>query len=376
MFCEKSCKISNVRRKSKVSLNSIEVSKRKTHIDLLRIIAIYMVVFNHTGTKGFMLYTVSKESVFYSFYMFNAIFIKVAVPLFFMITGALLLNREESIEKIVKDRFLKYLIVLVVSSAIAYIYMSLRKNPQELSLIIFIKKLYSSQHATALWYLYAYLAYLLMLPFLRKMARNMTNTEYIWMFVLYGAINTLSIIEFIVWKGEIGHNGSFSFFITTYYVFYPLMGYFIEYRMKREDFNWKNLIVMLVMSFIAIVVSCLASQYRSTLLDAWNEENGQTFFKTLIFIPAITVYYATKMIFIYNKVSDKTKRALAVLGDTTFGLYLIEYICRNETLFVFNFLKPIIHTLPACWVWIEIACLIGMFITFWLKKLPLIRNFI
>ena len=34
-------------------------ASRKVYIDFLKIIAIYMVIFNHTGIDGFALYTVS-----------------------------------------------------------------------------------------------------------------------------------------------------------------------------------------------------------------------------------------------------------------------------------------------------------------------------
>lgn len=123
--------------KNKISAISAKNSyKRKTYIDFLRLIAIYMVLFNHTGMRGFILYTVAKNSVLYPLYFFNTIFIKIAVPLFFLITGALLLDREESIKKIIQNRFLKYAIVLLVSSVIAYIYYDLK----DLSLTTFIKK--------------------------------------------------------------------------------------------------------------------------------------------------------------------------------------------------------------------------------------------
>ena len=68
--------------------------KRKIYLDFLRIIAIFMVLFNHTGTSGFVLFTVTQRSALYPFYLFNAILIKIAVPLFFMISGVLLLGKN------------------------------------------------------------------------------------------------------------------------------------------------------------------------------------------------------------------------------------------------------------------------------------------
>ena len=71
---------------------------RKSYLDVLRNIAIFMVLFNHTGSKGFAIFTtVAPQSVSYWIYLFGAIFIKIAVPIFFMISGALLLERENEV---------------------------------------------------------------------------------------------------------------------------------------------------------------------------------------------------------------------------------------------------------------------------------------
>lgn len=80
-------------------------TNRKSYIDLLKIMAIYMVLFNHTKDKGFILFTIAQGSKLYPFYLFNAIWIKIAVPLFFMTSGALLLGKEESIGQILKKEF-------------------------------------------------------------------------------------------------------------------------------------------------------------------------------------------------------------------------------------------------------------------------------
>ena len=77
-----------------------QAGKRTVYLDFIRILAIYMVLFNHTRTSGFVLFTVRRGSFFYPFYLFNAILIKSAVPLFFMVSGALLLGKEESYSQI------------------------------------------------------------------------------------------------------------------------------------------------------------------------------------------------------------------------------------------------------------------------------------
>lgn len=88
-----------------------KVVGRKVYIDFLKIIAIYMVLFNHTETKGFVLFTIARTSKLYPLYLFNAIFIKIAVPLFLMTSGALLLGKSESYRDLMNKRFFKYLFI-------------------------------------------------------------------------------------------------------------------------------------------------------------------------------------------------------------------------------------------------------------------------
>lgn len=72
----------------------IQDNKRNLlHIELIRIIAAYFVIFNHTNKKGFFLFSVyERGSLQYWVYMIFSVFCKISVPLFFMIVGALLLN--------------------------------------------------------------------------------------------------------------------------------------------------------------------------------------------------------------------------------------------------------------------------------------------
>lgn len=93
---------------------------RKLYLDLIRAVSIFLVIFNHTGIKGFMLYSVATQSPLYPFYMFLSVACKPAVPLFWMVSGALLLPKEESIGRVYRHRVLRMVIVLVLFSAIYY----------------------------------------------------------------------------------------------------------------------------------------------------------------------------------------------------------------------------------------------------------------
>lgn len=351
-------------------------SGRKVYIDFIKIIAIYLVLFNHTGFDGFLLFTVERESMLYPFYLFNAILIKVAVPLFFMSSGALLLGKQESIKTILTKRFLRYAAVLLACSLIAYVYDCSRMSDREMSAVDFVRILYGGEHTAAYWFLYAYLAYLLMLPFLRRLAQSMSFGEYIWMFVTCAFIDALPILDCLLSGGTGSHNEHFWLLSAELYVFYPLMGYFIDQKLEEKHFTKRILFLLMLASLMAIGISCAMTHYWCTLTGQWDQDSCQKFFNTLIFLPAVTVYYGAKLLFLRHCFSDRAKDWITTLGGTTFGLYLIEQICRNETRQIFTSLQPYLHTLPACWIWIGAACCLGMAVTYLLKKIPGMGKFL
>ena len=349
---------------------------RKLYIDVLCIIAIYMVLFNHSSKAGFMLFTVARDSELYFFYVLNSCFIKAGVPLFFMISGALLLNRNESIKYILKHRFTKYLIALSCASLITYIACCMfakgyYPNP---SVGDFLTLLFSYRIATAYWYLYAYLGFILMLPLLRKMAQSISDYCYIYIFVLHILLNFLSMIEYIVWQGDIVHSKYFNVFITIDYIFYPLMGYYIEHRIDNSFYKRKNVILILLLCVLSICLCGAMTHYRCVSINEWAESSCQNFMDSFVIVWAGGLFICAKYFFTNYSISDHISKAIETMGGVTFGIYLFERIWRHATYPIYEILTPIIHTLPACWLWILTACILGGAATFVMKKIPFIRG--
>ncbi len=353
-----------------------KTKERKIYIDFLKIIAIFLVLFNHTNDNGFVLFTVKQNSPFFLVYLFIAIFTKIAVPLFFMTSGAVMIGKNEPIKDIIKKRVLKYLFILVICSMLQYLYSCYIAYPKPFSFLTFITRLYTSQLAGAYWYLYAYLAYLFMLPLLRRLGQAMKEKEFLWMLLMFACINVLPIIDFLLWKGSNYHNGQFSFFININYVFYPLMGYYIDQVVSEKIQSWKTMLILVCVSIISIVICSYMTIYRCNLIGEWKESSCQTFFGTLIFAPTITVFFMVKMIFIKHKPGEKVSNYISAIGGTTFGIFLFEEIYRRETKGILSILEPYIKTFPACLAWIFTAFCVGIIVTLILKKIPGVKKYI
>lgn len=60
------------------------MDNKRLDIELIRIIAVFFVIFNHTGTMGYFLFaSYEPRSIQYWIYLFISVFCKISVPLFF-----------------------------------------------------------------------------------------------------------------------------------------------------------------------------------------------------------------------------------------------------------------------------------------------------
>lgn len=85
---------------------------RKSYYDFLRIFAIFFVIYNHSlGAHLYLNYTSIGIEEF--LHICLSVFDKIAVPLFFMISGALLLGKTESIITVLVKRASRVVLVLI-----------------------------------------------------------------------------------------------------------------------------------------------------------------------------------------------------------------------------------------------------------------------
>lgn len=357
-----------------VSIQQPGNADRRLYLDFVKILAILFVVFNHTNMRGFLLFAQNRESVLYPFYLCNAVVTKIAVPLFFMCSGALLLGKQESYRTVLRKRFLRFFTILIVCSILMYFYDRMRSGKTLLA-SEFAEKLWIGGVSGPYWYLYRFLAYILMLPLMRKIANGITKSDCLWILVLFCIMRMVPMIEFLIWKGKVELYSTFFLFLELDYFFYPLIGYYID-KNDIPGKTGKNILLLFLLSFIEIGIFSVMTHYRCTLLDAWEQSNCQFFLSRLIIFPTIAIFYSCKVWFSRHKPGPRAKKTIVTLSGLTFGIYLLEGIGRRETLGVYEYLKPLIHSLPASWVWTLCACVLCGLAVFILKKIPGLKKYI
>ncbi len=343
------------------------------HIEMLRIIAIYLVMFNHTGERGYTFFSLAQDSPLYWFYMFFSVACKAAVPIFFMISGALLLGKEESIGELYRKRVLRFLGILVAVSFMYHIY-DVLTGGLTFSLRDYFATMYSSLVSLPLWFLYSYLAMLVMLPLLRLMVKGMREEHYLylalWQVILTGVI---PIAQYCLSQGTLSLNSFFDpVLLTAQNIFYVIMGYYFEHILEEKYYTGKNLLAGIVLSFAAIAVSCAVTQYQIKVENICSE----SFFSCLIAIPTFTAYFGAKYFFKKYQTGERSRKFIETVGGTTFGIFLLERVLRDATWRVRDFCEPYINSFPACLVWLLVAFLLGAAIVWLLKKIPGVKRWI
>ena len=331
------------------------------YLDVVKLLAIVMVVFNHTGNSGYKMYLDVMDEPIHSLIMGYSAFIKIAVPLFFMASGALLLKREEPYGKILLKRALRFVIILAVVSFIFYYDAYGRKG--EMSVGDFFVHVYKNDLTGHLWYLYSYICYMLMLPFLRKLAQTMRAKDYLLLIIIYQVAQPLPIVDYAIFQGSAAHTSYLNFFMAMNYVVYPLMGYYID-NQNMEDEREETPYVLLFFSILAIAITCSLMDWRYGLDGGWTSNNREAYMSSFSLIPAITVFYAVKRMFAHRTLKKRTANLLFVLGSCTFGVYLFDPKWRSLTQGIRTMLTPVIGLYFATHVQVICACIVGIAATY------------
>lgn len=347
------------------------MSNKKIYMETLRIMAILFVFFNHTWTGGYLLFTQKQDSILYPFYIGVSLLSKVAVPIFLMISGSLLLSRQDSVKDVFKKRISRILGALLVSSLLYYLVFYF----PHYSFLGFLKLLYSREVVPSLWYLYAFLGILLILPFLQRMVQHLEPTHFYYLIVLHFMIlGILPILQYLVKPDLFLHRYLQVNLATPLTVFYFIIGYFID---KQEIFiQRKQVNVIGIMAAISLLANILLVMLHVKQFGVGDLVQVERFHNVLFMFPTFYVFLAVKRLHLTRKFSNKTNEVIVLLGSLTFGIYLIERFLWLSTKFIFLGLDRVLPTFIACLIWVLSSFLLGVIVVYVAKKIPFLKRII
>ncbi len=350
--------------------NSIISKERNLTFDIMRIVAILAVVMIHVAAE--LVIAFSKETT--NFIVGNILdsISRFGVPLFVMISGALMLNekKEITIPTALKNAG-RLLILLVIWSLVYTVLFEIILPKSQASYFVLDKAnfwnsfIYGYFH---LWYLYMLIGLYLITPILKRFV-NKANADVVGYFILLSLVFQFIVPLINLWipADSVFDIGKFTdmFFMgfVSKYTTYYLLGWYIT----NIEISKKNRVIIYVLGVAGLLTTILGTQIMITDSNRVYD----VFYSN--FAANVLLYSVAVFTFIYYCFKDKeiTKgRGLIVtLSKLTFGVYVIHAAVIR--FFAEKFGLDSVGLILVAWV---VATVVSFLITFVLSKIPFVKK--
>jgi surface polysaccharide O-acyltransferase-like enzyme len=357
-------------------MTDFSIAGKKTHIAAIKILAILLVIFNHSGDGGFRMFMNAQGSSLFGFYLFASIGCKIAVPLFFMCSGALLLGKDEPLKVLFSHRILRYAVTLLLFSFAVYLF-RLWPDYSQFNLRILIRRIYTGGITGIYWFLYAYLGCLIMLPFLRKLARALGGREILYLIALQVFFRgVVPAVELLLFRYQAHLNPDLALPILSDGVFFMLVGYWMENGLDIKRVGRRDMVVLLSAGVIAIAVSCLLTVRKGRIDGLYEDVTSLMFHSSFIAIPTIAVYILIKRAFLRHAPGERASRAVLYMGGLTFGIYLTHLFVMRLLGHVSGKLLAYMGPFPLALITVLAAAILSGAVTAVMKRVPLLSKLV
>ncbi|MBA8986810.1 MULTISPECIES: acyltransferase [Sphingobacterium] len=331
------------------------MAEKTSYLIYLRVIATIFVVLIHAST-GY-LNRIDTHAFDWNYANWINAATRCSVPIFVIISGALLLSKDEDTWTFYKKRlhklfypFLFWTIIYLIYYFYRYTNFSLLSSEKIWS-ISQDKLLHGS--SAHLWYLYMIIGLYLAIPFLRKILIHCTNRE-IEIFLLLWLLSSCFMS-----KPLYSVMPKFDLTFFSGYIGYLVLGYYIS--IKTFTFKYQKVIWALIY-ILMVAISAIGTNLLNQSANKLN-----TFFYNYTFA---TTAIAAGALFLWVKVATENKKVLnwiMVTDKYSFGIYLVHIL-------PLNYFHPLIaKQVSTLWV-IPLATIITIIssiaITYLIRKIP------
>lgn len=277
-------------------------NKRENAFDILRIISMFLVIIVHVSN----VYGRSFDSISHQYYFISLIFntiSRVCVPIFFMISGALLLDRKFDKTKYWK-RLLKYFLIIVVWDMV-YLYW---EYFFEGNVYRPLYKLLFEPYRAHLWFLYTIIIIYAVQPLLKWILDKSNRVVKIALLVAWLFLSIYSL-----WNQHIS-----DYFTTFCYIGYFILGKYWYDFTKKHITKKQNLIELAI-----ILIGFIISIYLNYKISIEKNMFYKLYFAyrcPLIMFPSFALF----SLVITNYQKEKLSSLGMILSEVSLGVYLIH----------------------------------------------------
>ncbi|NRA10537.1 MAG: acyltransferase family protein [Crocinitomicaceae bacterium] len=297
-------------------MSTRSLKKNEPWIDNARALATICVILLHVASD--LLYTIKKDGPTTDWWTGNILdgLTRFCVPLFFMISGALILRSDYGLIKYLKKRFVRIVPPLLFWSLVYLFYDNLIYEVKVESVMEFIrvsvkaliqKPNFSQYH---LWFVYTMIGLYLIVPIIRKWIKHSTGKEVLYFIIIWGITiiagnpylhKYIPEIELLYFTGHLG---------------FMVLGYYLT------TINSKNHLLAVALIVIGAFATIYGTYYES---EAIGKYSGIYYHYLSINVVAFAlgVFLLVKNTTIKSNILNKI---IKVISDHSFGIYLAHVL--------------------------------------------------
>lgn len=345
-----------------MSVNSVK-KPRYAFIDILRILACFLVIVNHTIPMVFL--EVGPSSTWFVSMAYFYIS-KVSVPVFVMIAGYTMLDKQDDYKKSMQ-RVVRMIAALFLFSFPYYLLQCFVGDRVVYGVMDYISAVLQNPLTIAFWYLHMYIGLMLMLPFVQKLVSNLTKKDcQIFIGITIFICGTMPMVEHLFPNAAYSKLVDLAVFDS--YISMLLIGYYI----KKYIVPTKKLTIIAGMCY----VTCIVFSVGMTLHEYYrNGGVDYLFYDDRVFLAnvleAACFFYLVQQI----TLKEKTAKIVKVIAGCTFGIYLISDMVYGLTQSIYRVLCSLgVHAIVSMVVFQVAVFIMSFVLAFIMKKIPVLRK--
>ena len=289
------------------------MKEKNYNLELVRMVSFVLVIAIHVTNYFCRAYgKIPQEEYLFSLALDTAA--RVSVPCFFMISGALLLGRQEPLEKHLR-RLARFAIVLAVWSAVYYLWNRFYMGtPYELTDIL------TEPAENHLWYLYAMIPIYLALPFFQVMCRGMSmKLEKAFLIMTSAAV----ILNYLLRLAGQELYYDIPLVGDRIYAYYLYAGYYLYKYRRHIPVGQRPALIICLLSMAATFGITLGV----TVEQGDHYEGALTYESIFVVIAAVTFFlFMLRLGDAHIRFRERTKEVIDLFCGCSFGIYLIHIL--------------------------------------------------
>lgn len=287
---------------------------RNLGLDLLKIFSCIGVVALHTTVSGFTLEQYNINAYFYYLGTYS-------IPLFFMLNGYFLLNKNKLTYSYTFNKIVGIITVVFVWNILIWIVKrDFNANPLRKIAGSLIQKGYFPQF----WFFGALIIIYLVLPMIKKVLEK-NNSYFIVLLILIFIGLIVEIINTFVIHKPLQQYIPQTFRVWTWFFYYILGGYLGKINVKEIRLNifGKVIFGVLFISSPVILYQLAKSSYHNIFAE---------YFYDTILIKVLSIVLFIMFVRIGGNVELNFKGTIVILSSVTMGVYIIHIFVMNQML--------------------------------------------